>query len=112
MEAVFDLDASEEWTAAPSGDCPAIAVSDAAGGDADILRNCFRFRYERSWADYYRRATLSAVARDAIARHVLGTIAIDVPVLLSFFLLLATRAGLPQRVMRMERLNRSRARVG
>ena len=114
MEAVFDLDASEEWAIAPSGesDCRAIAVSDAAGGDADILRKCFRFRYERSWADYYQRAALSPAEREAIARHVLGTIAIDVPMLLAFFLLLATRAGLPQRAMHMERLNHSRARAG
>jgi len=60
---------------------------------ADILRRCFRFRYERSWDDYYARAQVPVDEKNYIARHALGTIAIDIPLLLCFFLLLATRPG-------------------
>ncbi len=113
MEACFDFDT-------PEGEDPevfgrrqgsAICVSDDAG-NADILRRCFRFRFERSWQDYYDRAQLTSAQAAALARHALGTIAIDIPVLLAFFLLLATRPGLPRRPLMLERLNKSRAKAG
>jgi hypothetical protein len=81
-------------------------------GEADILRRCFRFRYERTWAEYYAHSALSPQLRGAVARHALGTIAIEIPLILSFFLLLATRPGLPRRPLMLERLNRSRSRSG
>ena len=114
MEAYFDLDTEEDEEPEPPDqqDQPSIGVSDTVNRDADILRRCFRFRYERSWAEYYRRASLSAEQERAIARHALGTLAADIPVLLAFFLLLSTRTGLPQRTPELERLNRSRARAG
>src|ERR1700691_792718 len=55
MEAYFDFDTQE-------GDDPAaldrqkrssICVSDNAVEGADILRRCFRFRFVRSWQEYY-----------------------------------------------------------
>jgi hypothetical protein len=114
MEAYFDFDAREgenpevfDWEQRSS-----ICVSDNAVGDADILRRCFRFRFERSWQDYYERAQLTSVQTTALSRHALGTIAIDIPVLLAFFLLLATRPGLPRRPLMLERLNKARARTG
>jgi hypothetical protein len=114
MEAYFDLDTEdgEEPTVPDGQDRPSICVSDAANRGADILQRCFRFRYERSWADYYRRAMLPPAQENAIARHALGTIAADIPMLLAFFLLLSTRTGLPRRTPTLERLNRSRARAG
>jgi hypothetical protein len=114
MEAYFDFDTRE-------GEDPevfdrqqrsSICVSDHALGDADILRRCFRFRFERSWQDYYERARLTSVQAAALSHHALGTIAIDIPVLLAFFLLLAARPGLPRRPLMLERLNRARARSG
>jgi hypothetical protein len=114
MEAYFDFDTQE-------GEAPeifggqqrsAICVSDNAAGDADILRRCFRFRFERSWRDYYESAQLTSVQATAIAHHALGTVAIDIPVLLAFFLLLATRPGLPRRPLMLERLNKARAKSG
>jgi hypothetical protein len=114
MEAYFDFDT-------PEGEDPAvfdrqkraaICVADSVVGKADILRRCFRFRFERSWQDYYDRAQLTSVQATAIAHHALGTIAIDIPVLLAFFLLLATRPGLPRRPLMLERLNKARARSG
>lgn len=113
MEAYFDLDTEEgeEPTPLKRPDRP-ICVSDDANQDADILRRCFRFRYEQSWANYYSGAKLTSVQNEAIARHTLGTIAPDISVLLAFFLLFATRSGLPRRPQSLERLNRSRARAG
>jgi len=114
MEAYFDFDTPEgEAPAAPDAtDRPTISVFDHGVGDADILRRCFRFRYEHTWAEYYANTALSPERRAAVARHALGTIAIEIPVMLIFFLLLATRPGLPRRPLMLERLNRARSRSG
>jgi len=114
MEAYFDLDTpqDEEPAAPDEQELPARCVSGGIEGEVDIMRRYFRFRYERSWADYYRRATLSPQSDAAIARHALGTIAADIPMLVAFFLLLSTRNGLPRRPHTLERLNRARARSG
>jgi hypothetical protein len=114
MEAYFDFDAQkgEDLEVFGRQQQSSICVSDHAVGDADLLRRCFRFRFERSWQDYYERAQLTSVQATALVRHALGTIAIDIPVLLAFFLLLATRPGLPRRPLMLERLNKARARSG
>ncbi len=114
MEAYFDFDTPQgEAPAAPdASDRPTISVFDHGAGDADILRRCFRFRYERTWAEYYADTALSPGQREALARHALGTIAIEIPLMLTFFLLLATRPGLPRRPLMLERLNRARSKSG
>jgi len=114
MEAYFDFDTQEGENPAvfDRQERPSICVSDAAAGKADILRRCFRFWFERSWQDYYGRAQLTPVQAAALSHHALGSIAIDIPVVLAFFLLLATRPGLPRRPLMLERLNRARAKSG
>ncbi|MEP6884867.1 MAG: hypothetical protein ABJC66_08965 [Gammaproteobacteria bacterium] len=114
MEAYFDLDTEEGGEPTPPNEQNArmLCVTDVANGDTDILRRCFRFRFEQTWADYYRRAALPLERAAAITRHSLGTIAAEIPVLLAFLLLLSTRNGLPQRTQSLERLNRSRTRAG
>ena len=114
MEAYFDLDTEDgEVPEVPDNQGGrALCVVDGANQDADILRRCFRFRFERSWADYYERAMLSCDREQALAHHALGTIAPHIPMLLAFFLLLSTRTGLPRRTQALERINRSRARTG
>ena len=114
MEAYFDFDTEVgEDPAAPDGRRGlTISVFDRAAGNADILRRCFRFRYERSWQSYYEQAQLSTCQAESIARHALGTIAIDIPVILAFLLLLATRPGLPRRALMLERLNQARTKSG
>ena len=114
MEAYFDFDAcvGEDPEAFDRRQAAAICVSNSAVGDTDLLRRCFRFRFEHSWQNYYEKAHLSSAQASAITHHALGTIAIDIPVLLAFFLLLATRPGLPRRPLVLERLNRARARSG
>jgi hypothetical protein len=115
LEAYFDLDTAEgEEPEPPRGESPSprrVADDGAQPGD-DILQRCFRFRYEPTWHRYYETASLSEKEGEALWRHVLGTLVIDIPVLLAFFLLLATRSGLPQRPQSFERLNRSRLKSG
>ncbi|HEY2464469.1 MAG TPA: hypothetical protein VGI32_10450 [Steroidobacteraceae bacterium] len=114
METYFDFDTEngEDPLAPDRQNRSSIGVFERAAGNADILRRCFRFRYERSWQDYYEQAQLPATQYDSIARHALGTIAIDIPVILAFLLLLATRPGLPRRPLMLERLNQARLKAG
>jgi hypothetical protein len=114
IEAYFDLDTpdGEEPEPPAARDASVFRVYDPAHGAADILRRCFRFHYEPSWREYYRDADLNPDQRGALWRHALGTIALDIPVLLAFCLLLNTRAGLPQSPQTFERLNRSRLKAG
>jgi hypothetical protein len=113
MEAYFDFDTEEnEEPAVFDREMPSpICVSDI-GAKADILLRCFRFRFERSWREYYEQARLTPEQSRALTHHALGTLAIDIPMVLAFFLLLVTRPGLPRRPLMLERLNRVRARVG
>jgi hypothetical protein len=112
MEAYFDFDTSEGEDPHPlDGEYrPTACVSDGKSGD--LLRQCIRFRYERSWDTYYQQALCSVASKHAIARHALGTIAADIPVLLAFLLLLGIRSGVAHRPQSVARLNRSRARAG
>jgi hypothetical protein len=114
MEAYFDFDTTEGDEPAPFDGQrrPFFGVSDTAVGKADILRRCFRFRFERSWQDYYDVGQLTAGQSAAVSRHALGSIAIDIPVVLAFFLLLSTRPNLPRRPLMLERLNRARSKSG
>jgi hypothetical protein len=114
MEAYFDFDTQEgeEPEVFDRQDRSSMCVLDETLGEADILRRCFRFRFERSWQDYYAKAHLTSDQAAAVAHQSLGRVAIGVPVLLAFFLLLATRPGLPRRPLMLERLNRSRAKSG
>jgi hypothetical protein len=112
MEAYFDFDTPEGEAPHPMDDehRPTVSVSDGKSGD--LLRQCLRFRYERTWDDYYRQAHCSVATKQTIARHALGTIAPDLPVLLAFLLLLSIRSGVSHRPQSFARLNRSRARAG
>jgi hypothetical protein len=114
MEAYFNFDTQDgqEPIAYDAVDRPTISVADRAVSKGGILRRCVRFRYERTWDDYYSTAPLSPLQRDAVARCALGTIAIAIPVILAFFLLLATRPGLPRRPLMLERLNQARRKSG
>jgi hypothetical protein len=114
VEAYFDFDVPAGEEPEPldgtAGSC--VRLHDGKRPDEDILGRCFRFRYERSWAQYYGSAALCGEQGFALWRHSVSTIAMDVPMLLTFFLLLATRGGLPQRAQTFEQLNRRRLRAG
>lgn len=114
MEAYFDFDTpeGEEPDQPEPRQGPGIRVHDGECKHPDVLARCFRFRYERTWSEYYANAALSPLETEAVKRFVLGTIAIDMPVLLTFLLLLASRSSLPRHPQSLERLNRSRQRSG
>ena len=114
MEAYFDFDTPEGEEPEPPGPQwkPGIRVHDSQSDNNDVLARCFRFRYERTWSEYYANAALSSLETEAVKTFVLGTIAIDVPVLLTFLLLLASRTSLPRYPQSLERLNRSRCKSG
>ncbi len=114
MEAYFDFDTEEGRDPEVFGrpESSSIGVSDFSAGDADILRRCFRFRFERSWQIYYERAQLTPGQAASLVNDSLGTIAVEIPVLLAFFLLLSARPGLPRRPLMLERLNKARAKSG
>jgi hypothetical protein len=114
MEAYFDFDTpeGEDPAAFDRQNRPSFCVSDNVVGKEDILRRCFRFWFERSWQAYYDAGQLTAVQSAAVAHNALGGIAIDIPVVLAFFLLLSTRPNLPRRPLMLERLNRARSKSG
>jgi hypothetical protein len=114
VEAYFDFDTASREDPQPLDGHEGCAgkVYDGERSDDDILGRCFRFRYEQSWSEYYRGAGLPSEATFALWRHAVGTIAMDIPMLLTLFLLLVTRNGLPQRAQTLEHLNRRRLHGG
>jgi hypothetical protein len=89
-----------------------LRVANGSSDKDSALRTCFDFEFESSWAEYYERAKVSAAMREKIEEDSLSTIALDIPVLLAFFLLLNTRTGLPQQKSQLKRINRARGRCG
>jgi hypothetical protein len=112
MEAYFDFDTAVGEDPLPLDDEHRATVSVSDGKSGDLLRQCIRFRYERSWDEYYQRASCPLATKQAITRHALSTIAVDIPVLLAFLLLLGIRSGVSHRPQSFARLNGSRARAG
>ena len=92
IEGWFDLDTVRDEGAESSDEAVILGLrmEDPARAGADLLKRHFRFRYERSWQKYYDDATITDVARNALARHALGMIAADIPLVLVFFRLLVT----------------------
>jgi hypothetical protein len=114
VEAYFDFDTAtgEEPEPLDGSGGSSVRLDDGGRADEDVVSRCFRFRYERTWSQYYASGLLSPEQRSALWRHAVSTVAMDVPMLLAFFLLLATRNGLPQRAQTFARLNRRRLRGG
>jgi hypothetical protein len=110
-QARFYLD-HEEPAHCTAMDTPTVRIFAQLMDPEGILSRCFHFEFEDSWGRYYQQEALSALAQQRILHQSIGCVALAVPVLLAFLLLLATRAGLPQRVAPLERLNRARAKLG
>jgi hypothetical protein len=109
-QARFYLDAP--MAGIPLDEPGVLRVAAAAIDPRGILSRGFHFEFEDSWAKYYRNAAPDASQLKDILNRSVGCIALAVPVLLAFFLLLMTRDGLPQRPTRLERLNRARVARG
>ncbi len=109
-QARFYLDSLEQLP--PTSDPGVLRVAAADIDPQGLLSRGFHFEFEDSWAKYYREATLDASRHREILHQSIGCVALSVPVLLAFFLLLMTRDGLPQRVAQLARLNRARSARG
>ena len=113
MEACFDFDTAEGEEPAFSNvqDPSSICVSDV-GADADILRHCFRFRFERSWAGLLSGSPADGFANDGChssrTRYDSDRHTGIAGVLCS----VVTRPGLPRRPLMLERLNKVRMKAG
>jgi len=116
MEAHFYLDGQPAPpTATSHGEprfAPRLYVDDEQAPAAAVLARCFHFEFEPSWERYYQERARSAAEYRSVQLQSAGAVAIAVPVLLAFLLLLNTRDGLPQRASALERLNRARAHSG
>jgi len=108
----FDVTADDAPEPLDGYTSPALRVIDTIHRGKDVMNQCFRFRYERSWQEYYDRAALPSSQRAALNRHTLATIAIMIPVVLAFLMLLGTRTSLPRRSESLSRLNASRVKAG
>lgn len=93
-------------------DGEAVAVHNPLNAQLDRLLECARFRLDPAWQRYYQTEADGEAARDAVLRASLATVAFDVPLLLSLFLLMGLRVALPQADVRPLRLNVKRARLG
>jgi hypothetical protein len=111
MLANFDFDAPAAHDDSSSLFFRRLRVTNGPNKDS-ALQRCFEFEFEKSWANYYERANLNEAVREDIVRHSISTIALDIPLLLTLFLLLNTRSGLPQKQSQLDRLNNSRIRAG
>lgn len=100
--------------AAPSvaGDASVLRVAARILDPEAVLSRCFHFEFEDSWAKYYCGVAPLSSQQQEILHQSVGIVALAVPVLLAFFLLLMTRAGLPQRATQLQRLNRVRVQRG
>jgi hypothetical protein len=87
------------------------AITDSDPYVAQLL-DCARYRFESSWGAYYQTMARSDAARRHILFSSLSSVARDVPVLMAFFLLLASNDALVRRPVSREHLNRKRIRSG
>jgi hypothetical protein len=109
-QARFYLDAAASSTTLDSPGVLRVAAADI--DPQGVLSRGFHFEFEDSWAKYYRAVALTGSQCQEILQHSIGCVALAVPVLLAFFLLLMTRDGLPQRPTQLDRLNRARVARG
>jgi hypothetical protein len=87
-------------------------ASTGTTGDRDAIQRFIRYRFERTWHDYYLRHALSDEGRTRVLRDSLATVAGDLPLLLALSLLFATRGGLPATPSSLAALNSKRRRLG
>jgi hypothetical protein len=78
----------------------------------DALLSHIRFRFHPAWANYYRSAKLPPHQQSAVLRAALGSTAFDIPMLFGLFLLMSAKGCAQQRVVNLDRLNRTRRLSG
>ena len=114
LEIHFDLDAiaTEQGSleALLQGACTAVPIA-AEPGVSAVLRRA-RYRFDRSWLDYYRNNAQDSSARQQLLKESLGTVAADFPLVIALLLMMTVRGGLPQRQENLAQLNAKRMRLG
>jgi hypothetical protein len=86
-------------------------ATELAHGLDEVLEHV-RFRFDAEWSQYYQQQCITPQMRRDVWHANLGACAFDPPMLFAFFLMLCARDALPQRVIPVDRLNRSRRRAG
>lgn len=89
-----------------------IDVTDAEDPAMESLLDHVRFRFEDSWAAYYRAAAADAVFRQWLIRDSLAAVARDAPFLLAFMLLLSAKDATRRVPVSRAAINRKRAALG
>jgi hypothetical protein len=88
------------------------SVTDPADAAMDSLLDHVRFRFDDSWAAYYRAAATDPDAQRHVVRSSLGAVARDIPLLLAFFLLLSAKDATRSIPISRAALNRKRQAHG
>jgi hypothetical protein len=88
-----------------------IAVTDAAP-ELDQVLGYARFRFEASWARYYRDSLSTNAQRASVIRKSLGGVALSIPLVIAFLLLLASGTAIASRHINRDSLNKKRLRSG
>lgn len=113
----FDLDLPQEHDRVGPGSLAEVFAGAAASIHSDEpalagLLRCLRFRFDPTWAAYYRAECATAALRAAVLRDSMATVGTDLPLVFALCLLLGSRLRLPERRPDLRRLNRRRARDG
>jgi hypothetical protein len=93
LETHFDL-RGELSPAADSSDCLSGGFCRVTDRDDAVMASLLehvRFRFDESWAAYYRAAAISAESKRRVVHDSLAAVARDAPFLLAFFLLLSAK---------------------
>ena len=89
-----------------------VDVTDAESPAMASLLDHVRFRFDDSWAEYYRSAAADPAFRRSLIRDSLAAIAWDVPFLLAFMLLLSAKDATRKVAVSRDGINRKRSAQG
>ena len=87
-------------------------VSDYDDAAMASLLDHVRFRFDESWATYYRAAAITPDAERELLHASLAAVARDVPLLLAFFLLLSAKDATRSTPVSRAAINRKRQALG
>jgi hypothetical protein len=87
-------------------------VSDPDDAAMATLLDHVRFRFDESWAAYYRAAALNSDTQRGLVHASLATVARDVPLLFAFFLLLSAKDATRSTPVSRAAINRKRQAHG
>lgn len=110
VESPFNLNGGLDADALGRSVC--LRVTDVLRDVDDKFARSFHFVFERSWEEYYLASLGGGDRYVRVLHDSAAPLALAVPFLLAFFLLLQSRDGLPREPRHLERLNATRLRKG